>query len=72
MATVCRRSSSGSWVAWARGLDQVAMVGLEWVDWFNHRRLHSAVRRRSTCRVRIAALQSNSDLDSVEAPRILH
>jgi hypothetical protein len=30
--------------AWARGLDQVAMVGLEWVDWFNHRRLHSAVR----------------------------
>jgi transposase InsO family protein len=25
-----------------RGLDQVEMATLEWVDWFNNRRLHSA------------------------------
>jgi putative transposase len=25
-----------------RGLDDVELATLEWVDWFNHRRLHSA------------------------------
>jgi putative transposase len=25
-----------------RGLDDVEIATLEWVDWFNHRRLHSA------------------------------
>ena len=29
---------NGPW----RGLDQVEVATLEWVDWFNHRRLHSA------------------------------
>ena len=28
---------NGPW----RGLDQVEVATLEWVDWFNHRRLHS-------------------------------
>jgi putative transposase len=25
-----------------RGVDDVELATLEWVDWFNHRRLHSA------------------------------
>jgi putative transposase len=25
-----------------RGLDQVEVATLEWIDWFNHRRLHTA------------------------------
>jgi putative transposase len=29
-----------------RGLDDVELATLEWVDWYNHRRLHSACDHR--------------------------
>ena len=31
--------SRGPW----RGLDDLEIATLEWVDWWNHRRLHSAI-----------------------------
>ena len=35
-----------------RGLDDLELATLEWVDWYNHRRLHSAARLPATRRVR--------------------
>jgi hypothetical protein len=71
MAAVCRRSSGDSFgSAWARGLDQVALVGLEWVDWFNHRRLHSAVRRRSTCRYGLQHYSRTATSTASRHPRV--
>jgi putative transposase len=52
-----------------RGLDQVELATLEWVDWFNHRRLHSACGDIPPAEHEDHYYRQNSNLDTVEEPQ---
>ena len=50
-----------------RGLDQVEIATLEWVDWFNNRRLHSACGNVPPAEFEQQHYRSIADLETLEA-----
>jgi putative transposase len=52
-----------------RGLDQVELATLEWVDWFNHRRLHSSCGDIPPAEHQDHYYRQNSNPDTVEEPQ---
>ena len=50
-----------------RGLDQVEIATLEWVDWFNNRRLHSACGDVPPAEYEREHYRQNADLETLEA-----
>jgi putative transposase len=53
-----------------RGLDQVELATLEWVDWFNHRRLHSAAANAPPAEFEEQYYRHNRDLEVIEAEQL--
>ena len=54
---------------WA-GLDQVELATLEWVDWYNHRRLHTACGHVPPAEYEEQYYRDNNGPDNAEAEQL--